>query len=116
MGCDKQSKASGPVSTYKADFQDIKYQMCMFAKMYVLEFGNTDFYLQVVVNLGHLSRLNSVELLLPCVLFLFLEAPSPSGQNQFIASTLHTTTFRFGLHARLAHPSTRDMGFFQILH
>lgn len=117
MGCDKQSKPSGPLDTYKADFQEIKYQMCMFAKIYILEFGNTDFNLQVVVNLGQLSRLNSVEVLFPYVSFLsFLEAPSPSGQNEFVASTRWTATLGFGLHAKPAHPSTRDVGVFQILH
>lgn len=114
MGCGKRNKSSGPVHTYKADFQETKYQMCVFAKMYVREFGNIDFYLQVVVNFEHLSRLNSVELLLPCVSFLsFLEAPSPSGQNQFDASTLQTVTLGFGLHAKVAHPSTGNGGFFR---
>lgn len=43
----------------------------MFTKRYVLEFGNTDFY-QPVVNLGHLSILNFVKFMLPCISFLFL--------------------------------------------
>lgn len=72
------------MDTYKADFQEIKYQMCMFAKMYILEFGNTDFYLQVVVNLGQLSRLNSVEVLLPCVSFLFWKLQAPQARMSLL--------------------------------
>lgn len=65
-----------------------KYQTCMFTKTYILEYGNTDFY-QPVVNLGHLSMLNSMEFMLPCISFLpLLDAWSPSApQNNFAAST-----------------------------
>lgn len=86
----------------------------MFVKRYVLEFGNADFYLQVVVNLGHLSKLNFLQSCCSYVSFLScVEVPSPSGQNQLAASTLQTVIFGFGLHAKLAHPITGAVVFFR---
>lgn len=39
----------------------------------------------------------------------FAGAPSPSGQNQHAASTLHNVTFGFGLSTKLAHSSSEDV-------
>lgn len=48
--------------------------------------------------------------LLPSVPFLsFVEAPSPSGQNQLATSTPQAVIFGFGLRAKLAYPSAGDM-------
>lgn len=71
----------------------------MFTKMYILEFGNTDFY-RPVVNLGHLSRLNSVEFMLPVPpSFLFLMPEAPQARITLLPP-LQTGTFGFGLHAK----------------
>lgn len=76
----------------------------MFTKMYILEFGNTDFY-RPVVNLGHLSRLNSVEFMLPVPpSFLFLMPEAPQARITLLP-LLQTGTFEFGLHAKMAQSS-----------
>jgi len=112
-GCDKPGKASGAVNTYKARFPRDKKLNVDVCKN-VLEFGNTDFHLQVVVNLRHLSGLNSLQSCCSSVspFFLLWKLPCPSGQNHLAAPTLQTTTFGFGLHAKLPHPITAAAGVF----
>lgn len=75
----------------------------MFTKTYIPEFGNTDFY-RPVVNLGHLSRLNSVEFMLPVPpSFLFLMPEAPQARITLLPP-LQTGTFGFGLHAKRLNP------------
>lgn len=86
-----------------------KYQTCLFTKTYVLLCGNTDFY-QPVVNIGHLSMLNSVEFMLPCI-FLFLMPEAPQARI-ILLPPLQTGTFGFGLYAKMAQSSARHIRFY----